>query len=203
MVAFLPLFTFSQDLKEIDEIAPFSEGLAAVRKGNEWGFINTSGELVIPFRDDLVWSATADPNKKDVSGIRYPKFQDGLCMVQSMLEEEEIYTYGFIDKKGEFAIAPEYLNVTPFNQGYAVGILMTKNFRGKNNFQLNIYDYKFSEVLLDTKGDIMRLITQRDNIHMSKRRYELPELHAKFISPELMAVKTASNTWELRKIDLQ
>ena len=33
-----------------DEVRPFSEELAGVRIGNEWGFVNLGGELVIPFR---------------------------------------------------------------------------------------------------------------------------------------------------------
>ena len=33
-----------------DEVRPFSESLAGVRIGKEWGFINLGGELVIPFR---------------------------------------------------------------------------------------------------------------------------------------------------------
>ena len=55
----LPFILFAQELTGIDEIAPFSEGLAAIRKGNEWGFINKEGQLVIEFRDDLVWNFSA------------------------------------------------------------------------------------------------------------------------------------------------
>ena len=33
----------AQELENIDEIAPFSEGLAGVRKGTQWGFINGQG----------------------------------------------------------------------------------------------------------------------------------------------------------------
>ena len=123
-------------------------------------------------------------------------------MIKDILEEEGIAVYGFIDATGETVITPEYLNVTEFNENYAMGILLTKTFRGQNRFQLNIYDYKFSEVILDTAGDIMLLITQRQNILMDKRRYELPDLTAKYLSKSLMAVKTDKNTWELRKINL-
>ncbi|MCE2613004.1 WG repeat-containing protein [Flavobacteriaceae bacterium D16] len=201
LLSFLSFTSHGQELKDIDEVAPFSEGLAAVRVGNQWGFINEQGDLVIDFRDDLVWNKLADRDKLDIESIRYPLFKDGLCIIREMLEEEEIYVYGFIDKTGATKIKPEYLNVTEFNQGYAVGILMTKNFRGKNNFQLNIYDYKFSEVIVDQKGDIMRLLAKRDNIQMSKRRYELPELRAKLLSKTLAAVKKGEN-WELMKLDL-
>ncbi|MBT8205376.1 MAG: WG repeat-containing protein [Eudoraea sp.] len=202
LLVIIPFSGYSQDLAEIDEVAPFSEGMAAVRKGSQWGFINEQGDLVIDFRDDLVWNKFADTGREDVDGIRQPIFRDGRCLIWEMLEEEEINVYGFIDKTGKTVIKPEYLNVTEFNQGYAIGILLTKTFRGKNNFQLNIYDYKFSEVILDTKGDIMLLLTQRDNILMSKRRYELPDLYAKLISPKLAAVKKGDN-WELKKLDLE
>ncbi|NNL00868.1 MAG: WG repeat-containing protein [Eudoraea sp.] len=198
----VPLICFAQELTGIDEIAPFSEGLAAIRKGNEWGFINKEGQLVIEFRDDLVWNKLANTSINDVSGIRFPQFKNGRCMIKRIMEEEEIVTYGFINPEGKVIIEPEYLNLTEFNEGYAVGILVTKDFRGKNNFQLNIYDYKFSEVLLDTKGDIMLLINKRDGISMSKRRYELPELRAKFLSVKSLAVKLPSNKWELRKLEL-
>lgn len=201
LLSFLSFSSRGQELKDIDEVAPFSEGLAAVRVGNQWGFINEQGDLVIDFRDDLVWNKLANTEKADIEGIRYPVFKDGLCMIKEMLEEEEIYVYGFIDKTGVTKIKPEYLNVTEFDQGYAVGILMTKTFRGKNNFQLNIYDYKFSEVIVDQKGDIMRLLAKRDNIQMSKRRYELPDLRAKLLSKTLAAVKKGDN-WELMKLDL-
>ena len=202
LLTFLSFSSVGQELKDIDQVTPFSEGLAAVRLGNQWGFINEKGDLVIDFRDDLVWNKFADSERKDIEGIRYPVFKNGLCMIREMLEEEEIYVYGFIDKTGSTKIKPEYLNVTEFNEGFAIGILMTKTFRGKNNFQLNIYDYKFSEVILDHKGDIMRLLAQRDNILMSKRRYELPDLRAKLLSKKLVAVKKGDN-WELMKIDLE
>ena len=43
----LPFILFAQELTGIDEIAPFSEGLAAIRKGNEWGFINKEGQSTV------------------------------------------------------------------------------------------------------------------------------------------------------------
>ncbi|MEN8789897.1 MAG: WG repeat-containing protein, partial [Flavobacteriaceae bacterium] len=193
-------FGISQELKSVEEISPFHEGLAAVRIGDQWGFINTDGDLVIDFRNDLVWNKEVIAETNDITSIPYPRFKDDRCMIMETLEEEGIDVYGFINSKGETVITPEYLNVTEFDQGFALGILLTKTFRGQNRFQLNIYDFKFSEVILDTTGDIMLLITQRQNILMDKRRYELPGLNAKYLSKTLMAVKTDKNTWELRKI---
>ena len=37
---------------KFDEAAAFSEGLAAVERGDSWGYIDKSGRLVIPFRFD-------------------------------------------------------------------------------------------------------------------------------------------------------
>lgn len=197
-----PLFVHSQSLDIVDEIAPFSEGLAAVRVGEKWGFIDSDGQLEIDFRDDLVLNKEVNTSTNDVTSIPFPRFKNGRCMIKQTLEEEGIAVYGFINTKGETVIPPEYLNVTEFDQDHAVGILLTKTFRGQNRFQLNIYEYKFSEVILDSSGDIMLLVTQRDNILMDKRRYELPSLTAKYLSKNLMAVKTKKNTWELRKINL-
>ena len=58
----LPFFGFSQTLDDLnkpiignlDEVAPFSEGLAAVRKGDQWGFIDKEGGMVIDFRNDVM-----------------------------------------------------------------------------------------------------------------------------------------------------
>ncbi|MGI9547389.1 MAG: WG repeat-containing protein [Flavobacteriaceae bacterium] len=197
-----PLLVNSQSLDIVDEITPFSEGLAAVRMGEKWGFVDSDGKLVIDFRDDLVWNKEVNARANDVTGIPYPIFKNGRCMIKQSLEDEGITVYGFINTEGETVIPPEYLNVTEFGQDYAVGILLTKTFRGQNKFQLNIYEYKFSEVILDISGDIMLLIAQRDNILMDKRRYELPGLTGKYLSKNLMAVKTNKNTWELRKINL-
>ena len=203
---FALLFSFTLGYTQIpdtvDEITPFSEGLAAVRMGSKWGFINKDGQLVIDFRDDLVWNEQVNTETSDVSSIPYPRFNNGRCMIKAVLEEEGIPVYGFINTLGETVITPEYLNLTEFEDNYAMGILLTKTFRGKNRFQLNIYDYKFSEVILDTSGDIMLLVTQRQNILMDKRRYERPKLMARYISKTLMAVRTEQNTWELRKINL-
>ena len=54
-----PQTTAAQDLKGIDEIAPFSEGLAAVRQGWKWGFINEESMLVINF--EMMFIGTGMP----------------------------------------------------------------------------------------------------------------------------------------------
>lgn len=200
VLAFLPMLAISQNISGLDEIAPFGDGLAAVRKGNQWGFINKEGKLVIDFRSDLVWDEHAVQGRNDVKGLRYPIFKDGRVMIKKVLDEEGIALYGFLDTKGNTIIEPEYLNVSGFEDGYAVGILLTKTFRGENTFQLRIYDYKFSEVVLNTNGDIVHLVEQRKGVQMSKKRYVLPELNAKILGKDLLAVRNSANGWDVMSV---
>ncbi len=183
----------------LDEVAPFSEGLAAVRKGNQWGFINEAGQIVIDFRSDLVSNRNPDPKASDVTGVGYPEFKEGMCMIKE-LKEEDIPYYGFIDTSGKLVIATEYINLSPFDQGYAVGIFVKKTFRGQNDFKLNIFDYSFTEVVINTKGEIMMPLAERSNIQMAKKRYQLPPLNSKMLSPNLLAMKTADNHWQINQI---
>jgi len=187
---------------ELDQIEPFSEGLAAVKKGNEWGFINEDGQLVIGFRGDLVWNRIADAANYGVESIEAPKFKDGLCAVKT-IKEDGIARYGFIDKKGKIVVPTEFLNVSQFNDGHAVGIYERKELRGKNPFQLKIYDYEFTEVVVNQAGEMLWPIQERENIVMSRKLFKLPELGAKMISKDLLAVKDKSNKWKIVKPNLQ
>ena len=168
----LPITAFSQNLKGIDEIAPYSEGLAAVRQGNQWGFINEEGTLVIDFRNDVHWNKDADTSRSDVSGVRYPMFHGGRCLIAEMVEDG-IPLYGFIDTSGNTVIEPKFLNIYHFKDGYTTGVrTIEEYFEG------------------------------RQNIQMTKRRYKLPFIGAKNISDGLMAVWIVDEGWEIRKLTL-
>lgn len=198
----VPIISNSQTtINTYDEIAPFSEGLAAVRQGNLWGFIDEEAKLIIDFRDDLVWNKDADIAVLGVLGIRYPQFKNDRCLIKE-LKEDNIPYYGFIDKTGALVIKPEYLNITPFDQKYAIGIFVRETFQGKNEIKLNVIDYIFTEVVVNTNGEIMWPITEREHILTSKRRYKIPELRAKLISKDLLAIKTKANKWETQKLNL-
>lgn len=183
-----------------DEIAPFSEGLAAVRIGDEWGFINENAELVIDFRNDLAWTQNADTGKEGVLGIPYPQFKNGRCMIQE-LKVNDIPFYGFIDKSGVTVIAPEYLNITEFDHQNAIGIYVRKALQGQNEIKLNIVDYIFTEVVLDLNGEIIWPIHEREHALTAKRRYETPELRAKLLDDDLLMYKTKDNKWEIKKLN--
>jgi hypothetical protein len=195
----VPFFGNSQIIENIDEIAPFSEGLAAVRKGTQWGFINEEGSLAIDFRNDLHWNKEAVTSKKDISGIRYPMFKEGRCLITKKVEDG-VAVYGFIDKKGNTVIEPQFLNVYPFENGYTTGVLFEKTLKGENEFKLKIYDFKFFDVLLNTSGEIVEYYDRRYGIQMTKRRYQLPEIGAKRLADGLIALYGKDKGWEIRKL---
>jgi hypothetical protein len=80
-------------------VAGFSEGLCAVEKDDKAGFIDQTGEIVIPFQ--FIWVES---------------FSEGLAKVR--LEKEG--KYGFIDKEGDWVIQPMYEVAYQFYAGRAI-----------------------------------------------------------------------------------
>ncbi|TLP71128.1 WG repeat-containing protein [Maribacter sp. ACAM166] len=189
----------AQSLENIDEIAPYSEGLAAVRKGSQWGFINEEGTLVIDFRDDVYSSQNADASKSDISGIGYPMFNEGLCVITETIEDG-VPVFGFIDTTGAVVFEPQFLNIYPFHNGYTTGVLFDKTFKGKNEFQLKIYDYKFFDVMLNTSGKVTDYFERRDYILLTLKRYEMPEIRAKVLHVGVVAIYNPEQGWKIKKV---
>jgi hypothetical protein len=84
--------------------ATFSEGLLPVAQGLKWGFIDRTGKLVIP--------ATFE------APIPGP-FSDGRSLVGVKGDDGE-FIYGFIDKKGAWAVEPQFARAASFSEGLAV-----------------------------------------------------------------------------------
>lgn len=198
----LPIASIAQSLDGIDEIAPYNEGLAAVRKGNQWGFMNEEGTLVIDFRDDVYWNKDADTAKSDVTGVRYPMFHEGRCLITKNVEDG-VPLYGFIDTEGNTVIEPRFLNIYPFKDGYTTGVLFDKTLKGKNEFNFNIYEFKFFDVLVNTTGKVEAYFDRRQNIQMTRKRYQLPAIGAKLLVNGVVAVHHKDKGWEVRKISLE
>ncbi len=72
---------------QYDAAQPFNEGLAAVREGSKWGYIDESGATVIDFKYDRAYT-----------------FYEGYAVVEEVTTQWEDGTYvakiGFIDKSG-------------------------------------------------------------------------------------------------------
>lgn len=99
-------------------IKQFSEGLAAVQLKDIWGFIDNTGREVIA------------PEYYEVES-----FSDGLAKVQLNFNEG----YGFIDKKGDVALAFIYRSVGSFFKGFA--------------YQPEMVDYKMKYGFIDKEGN--------------------------------------------------
>lgn len=80
-----------------DEVRAFQEGLAVVRQKGRWGYIDKRGRTVIPVQYRGAWS-----------------FSNGMARVLTFDEK-----MGFINPKGEWIIAPNWEEVTDFEENRA------------------------------------------------------------------------------------
>ncbi len=117
-----------------DEIGLFSEGLARVKSGGEYGFIDTDGTVVIapewPYAD---------------------RFSEGLCAVGSRPG-----LFGFIDRTGEMVIPAVYDDVSRFSDGeapvYMEGIGWFMIDRKGENTRFAVIPYEQAAAALE-RGD--------------------------------------------------
>lgn len=91
----------------------FSEGLAGVEVGGKYGFINKQGEAVIPPRFEL----RKDQRHSNLI-VSSRRFSEGLACVKV----GGLYgygLYGYINKKGDFIIPPQFARAQEFSEGLA------------------------------------------------------------------------------------
>ena len=112
------------------EALDFSEGLAAVRIDERWGFIDRDGKFIIP--------------PKFVNIDRYARFNDGLAPVRGEAKytyqcgsnpvKTQIgytYKYGYIDRTGKYQIEPKFDEARIFSEGVAAVRINTSGGVGK------------------------------------------------------------------------
>ena len=92
------LYVNGEQTGEVFEDAkPFgNEGYAAVKRNGEWGFVNTGGEIMIPFR-----------------------YEDALSFGQHLAAVKIGEFWGFINLRGQTVIEPEYFEAKSFGNGSA------------------------------------------------------------------------------------
>lgn len=94
----------------------FSEGLAGVVVGEKFGFINQKGEMIIPprftpRRGQYAWSGI----------VATSRFSEGLAPVTTEGQFDKPYkSYGYINRKGDFVIPPQFLAAQLFSEGLAL-----------------------------------------------------------------------------------
>ncbi len=200
---FILFFTFysfgiAQIMRDVDEVTPYHEDLAAIKKGNQWAFINKEGVKVIDFRNDLV--ATIDEHYLDENGITsvsYPLFKEGRCLIRKLIDG--VYYYGYIDKSGNELISPQFVNATNFTNDYAIIINFATIILGENEvLNKRMVAYKLEEYIIDATGKLVKYLDNaRNSIPLNLRNNIPPGFESKFVAPHLIAVKTKDQKWDI------
>lgn len=185
---------WSQELIEFDYIAPFNDGMAAVKKGEQWGFINEDGQQVINFRNDLVL--------KDFKTKSYPLFSDGRALIAET--KDGIKYFGYIDKTGSKVDTPEFLNATHFQDGYAIVLELIKRDVGKNRMlKKPLVSYEYFEAMIDPDGNIVHYLTE-EPVHITLDKdflTEVPNITSKVIAENVIAQLNANKKWVIIKLE--
>tara|TARA_R110002049_G_scaffold55337_3_gene153605 strand:- start:8118 stop:8723 length:606 start_codon:yes stop_codon:yes gene_type:complete len=186
----IPVFVFAQTTEQLDFVAPFNDGLAAVKKNSSWGFINDEGNLVIAFRNDLVLTKTDD--------YEYPVFNDNRCLISE--NKKGVTYFGYIDKTGKTAIAPRFLNALNFNNNKAIALDIIKEKLGNNDvLGKNVVNYRYFEVTMDSNGNVENYLNPKGVNVVLDRKFlrKPPKITAKKISDNIYAVITENNRWKI------
>ncbi|GGN98430.1 WG repeat-containing protein [Saccharibacillus kuerlensis] len=121
---------------QYQEVKPFSEGLAAVRKGKLWGFVDKKGKVVIkPQYERIVegfngglaavkktggkWIYIDKTGRVKITAAydEVHDFKDGMAIVWK--RKGSAFLGGFIDKSGKEVIKPQYAMLSIFSEGLA------------------------------------------------------------------------------------
>ncbi len=190
-----PFMGSSQIIQNIDEVTPFHEELAAIKKEDKWAFIDTKGKLVIDYRDDLVMSKT---HKK---GTDYPYFKGGLCLIKQKVNG--IDYYGYINKNGEITIKPQYLNATNFKNGHAIVLKVAKEELGRNDLlDKKVVSYSYDEIVIDATGNSKTFLMGPVHLVYKKDRLRTPPtIQSYFLSSNLVASQSKDNGWKIYALD--
>src|SRR5665647_1487375 len=85
----------------------FSEGLCAIQRNQLWGFMDTTGKIVIDFRFRN-------------NGFEIPAFHEGKCCVCMKTEQEDSRRL-YIDKTGRALFQNQgFSGITAFSDGLAI-----------------------------------------------------------------------------------
>ena len=119
------------------ECINFSEGLAAVKINDKWGYINTKNEVIIPFVFD---------------GARH--FYEGYASVQKIIEGES--KWGIIDKDGTPITGFKYKFIVWFSEGRA-GVCQTNRFNCIDDTGRELFEPAYKMILPFKNGYALAL----------------------------------------------
>lgn len=186
----IPILGFSQSQERFDYVSKFHEDVAAVKKGNQWGFINNRGDIVIDFRGDLVATETEDGS--------YPIFKNDRCLISK--NKNDIPYFGYINKLGETVIEPQFLKASNFNNHIAFALKLVTEVIGTNELlNKKMVYHKYFEVIIDHNGHVKDYLSEPINVILDKKFIKNPlKITSKFISDQLIATMDKNGKWTIR-----
>jgi hypothetical protein len=187
----LPTIVFTQTIDNVDYISPEIEGVIAIKKGNQWAFINNQGKLIIDFRSDIITTKTGNDS--------FPIFSNNRCLISK--HKQGIAYFGYIDKSGKTVIETQFLNALNFDNNRALVIKLLKDELGDNQY-LNkpIIKNRTVEVIIDIDGKSLHSLTKPKNVLLRKDHLKKPpQITTKIISNNLIAIKE-NKKWIIQKI---
>ena len=193
-----------QNLKDLDYVSPLHEELAAIKKDGKWAFIDSKGEIIIDFRDDLVISSKCAMGCcSGEDKITYPLFKNGRSLIQT--KKDGITHYGYIDKTGATVIEAKYINATHFTKDRAIVIEVNKTSLGRNDvLGKEVVKYTYNENVINTKGEITDYLRGPNHLLYSQEELKNPPpINSHFLNSNLIAVQTEKGTWEVRTANLK
>ena len=126
---------FKQAVQAYDIVQNFSDGMAAVCRGGNWGYIDATGREVIPCQFSKAFDL--DVERADYGFFRdngyIRNFSEGLVAVAketsgAKANYDRQLKWGFMDRTGKLVIDYQYDNVYDFSEGLAY--VMSENFTG-------------------------------------------------------------------------
>lgn len=182
-----------QLMQGIEFVSPFHEGLAAIKKNGQWGFIDEKGKVVIAFRSDLVMTNSDQFSETKIS---YPRFFDKRCMVKATVEGIDIF--GFIDQKGELVIKPNYVAVHNFKNGHALVMQFSKKVIGENTLLgKEVVNYQVEEFVIDTEGKVAISMMNARNMVPDKLKSGKIDFQSALLGSRLVGLVHEDGSWSI------
>ena len=194
LMLFIAGLSYAQELENLDFISPMYDGLSAVEKDGKWGFIDETGKMAIDFREDLVIAKSY--------GYDFPVFNNNRCLIKEV--RKGISFFGYIDRSGMTVIKPQYINATPFIDGTAMVLALTKETPGSNDLlDKKLVYYKYYEALIDESGNVVYNLMEKPQPVTLDKEYlrKPPKFKHRLVGHNLYAKMNKDKSWSVIKIE--
>lgn len=198
----IPLFIVSQTIEDLEVVGPSFEEYIPVMKNNQWGIINSEGNLVIDFRNDLIYNDKPGRGTDvGVASLNYPALLEDRLIIRKV--HNQIPYYGFIDSNGSVVIEPEFLNVSNFKNGRALALKIEERYLGRNDLlDKTLKSYRYDVVLIDKSGEVKSYLAGPFPVNIDRKKLRVaPLIEAKWVGENLVAVKTPAKKWVVHKVE--